>query len=154
MTPTPWQWRRLLAYSALATTLFACERAPTDGIREWKATDHDRAGNTGANMGPMGGGGGGGKKQNEAASLADLTWRNQCASCHGPVGRGDGPTGPMVGATDLTSSAFQTRVKDADIAASIRNGKGKMPKFDLPDEVVAALVLRIRMLGAGGGSAP
>lgn len=95
-----------------------------------------------------------GKKQNEAMTLADLTWRNQCASCHGMGGRGDGPTGPMVGATDLTSPTFQGQIKDTQIANSIRNGRGKMPKFDLPDDVVAALVLRIRLMGGGGTGGP
>lgn len=90
------------------------------------------------------------KKANENANLAELAWRNQCASCHGASGRGDGPTGPMVGAPDLTTPAMQGRLKDADVFAAVKNGKGKMPKFDLPDDVVLALVLKVRQLGGGG----
>ena len=50
----------------------------------------------------------------------------------------------MVKAADLTNEEWQAKVTDAQLAASIKNGKDKMPKFDLPDAVVAGLVLRIR----------
>ena len=96
---------------------------------------------------PTEGSPGPGKKASEAVSLAELAWRNQCASCHGPTGRGDGPTGPMVGAPDLTSPAMQDRLKDAEVFAAVKNGKGKMPKFDLPDDVVMALIVKVRQLG-------
>ncbi len=45
---------------------------------------------------------------------------------------------------------MQGRLKDADVFAAVKNGKGKMPKFDLPDDVVLALVLKVRQLGGGG----
>jgi cytochrome c oxidase cbb3-type subunit 3 len=65
------------------------------------------------------------------------------------LGRGDGPNGPMLKATDLTSEEWQSKVADAEIAAAIREGKGgKMPKFDLSDQVVGGLVSRIRALRA------
>jgi cytochrome c oxidase cbb3-type subunit 3 len=73
-----------------------------------------------------------------------VTWRNQCAQCHGLLGRGDGPNGPLLKATDLTKEEWQAKATDAEIAASIRDGKGRMPKFDLPDPVVVGLVARIR----------
>jgi cytochrome c oxidase cbb3-type subunit 3 len=76
--------------------------------------------------------------------MVDLTWRSQCQSCHGPSGRGDGPQGPMNKAADLGREDWQAKVKDEEIAATILNGKGKMPKFDLPDEVVKGLVARVR----------
>ncbi|MFO0666355.1 MAG: cytochrome c [Polyangiaceae bacterium] len=161
MTPNgpdkPNVFRRFSCVAAFLL-LLACDRAPSDGVREWKATDHDQAQSAGMGdrvrpRGPAGGAAGG-SKQGEAAGLADLAWRNQCASCHGVGGRGDGPTGPMVGAPDLTSAALQGRMHDADIVSAIKNGKGKMPKFDLPDDVVAALVVRVRLLGVPGGGGP
>jgi cytochrome c oxidase cbb3-type subunit 3 len=81
----------------------------------------------------------------------ELAWRNQCSTCHGPVGKGDGPQGPMFKAADLSSPEVQDKLQDADIVAAIKNGKGRMPRFDLPDDVVAGLVGRVR---AFGGRAP
>jgi cytochrome c oxidase cbb3-type subunit 3 len=78
------------------------------------------------------------------AQLVEATWKAQCAQCHGPTGKGDGPTGPMVGAADLTRPDWQAKVADEQLAASIKNGKGKMPKFDLPPNVIDGLVQRIR----------
>ena len=60
------------------------------------------------------------------------------------LGKGDGPNGPMMKASDLTREEWQASVTDADIAAVIKTGKGRMPKFDLPDPVVRGLVGRIR----------
>ena len=113
--------------------------------REWKANDHDRAeDNTKARAAPA-------RVQPSASASADpmvtlveVTWRNQCAPCHGPVGRGDGPQGQLVHAFDLTSPEWQAKVTDAQIARVIATGKNRMPKFELPPEVVGGLVSRIR----------
>jgi cytochrome c oxidase cbb3-type subunit 3 len=133
----------------LAVTLFACDRAPSaSDLPEWTPQDHDRKEESGrAAQGQAPQAGGKPRKSSpaeEAAQLAELTWSTQCNQCHGPLGKGDGPTGPMVGAQDLTRADWQDRTKDAELAASIRNGKGKMPKFDLSDAVIEALVKRIR----------
>jgi mono/diheme cytochrome c family protein len=135
----------LLAFSAAAA---ACDRPPAaDGLREWSAADHDRnddkekSGAQGAGQrGPQGGG----AAKNDPAVLIEATWKAQCLRCHGPLGHGDGPEGPMVKAPNLAAVEWQDKVKDEDIAATIRNGKGKMPKFDLPDSLVQGLVARIR----------
>lgn len=50
----------------------------------------------------------------------------------------------MLRAPDLTRPDWQDRVSDQDIATIIRNGKDKMPKFDLPPQVLDGLVKRIR----------
>jgi cytochrome c oxidase cbb3-type subunit 3 len=71
------------------------------------------------------------------------------------LGRGDGPSGPMVQAPDLTRPEWQSKVTDAEIVATIKNGKNKMPKFDLPDRVVTGLVARIRASsGVGANDVP
>ena len=80
--------------------------------------------------------------------LLDMAWRKNCATCHGSAGRGDGPQGAMVRAPDLSRPDWQEKVSDDEIATTIRNGKNKMPKFDLPDQVVAGLVQRIRAFRA------
>jgi len=125
---------RALAAALVAGALAACDRAPSaDGLKEWTAADHDGEKKAAAaNQGPKTPGGG--------ASLADATWRQQCASCHGPTGHGDGPQGAMFKAPDLS----QSKLDDEQIAATITNGKGRMPKFELPDDVVRGLVARVR----------
>ncbi len=143
-----WCARRLAVGSfALGLALLtACDRPPSsDGLPEWTAKDHDRteesakvAAGQQASARPAENAG------DQNRTLVEMTWRNQCATCHGAMGKGDGPNGPMVKATDLTQEEWQAKVADPEIAASIVNGKGKMPKFDLPEKVVTGLVSRIR----------
>jgi mono/diheme cytochrome c family protein len=84
--------------------------------------------------------------QGGVAQLVDLAWRQQCTSCHGPAGRGDGQMGPMVQAPDLSRAEWQSKVTDVEIAATIKTGRNRMPRFDLPEPVVTGLVARIRSL--------
>lgn len=132
----------------LAGFLAACDRPAYDGVRDWTPQDHDKVEENSkqrakgksppsSSVGPGAGG--------DTSALVEATWRTQCAQCHGPIGKGDGPTGPMVRAKDLTSPEWQAQVTDAQLAASIRNGKDRMPKFELPDAVVAGLIARIRL---------
>ncbi len=76
--------------------------------------------------------------------LVELTWNENCSACHGPTGHGDGPNGQLVKAPDLTREDWQSRVTDQQIADQIKNGKGLMPKFDIPDSTIQGLVARIR----------
>ena len=139
---------RNFASALLATAVLAaaCDSAPPD-LREWKASDHDRvdqpAGKA-ARPSRLSPAPSSSAAANPTLTLVEVTWRNQCASCHGPIGRGDGPQGPMVHATNLTHPDWQSKVSDQEIADSIRNGKNRMPKFDFPPDVVAGLVARIR----------
>jgi cytochrome c oxidase cbb3-type subunit 3 len=109
-------------------------------MTEWTPADHDgeqRGGNAKQGAKVQGDAGG-------TAPLVEIAWRQQCATCHGSAGRGDGPQGPMFKAADLSNPEWQAKVKDEDIANAIQNGKGRMPKFDLPPDVVKGLVTRIR----------
>ena len=54
----------------------------------------------------------------------------------------------MVKAPDLTNEEWQDKTPDGEIAATIKNGKNQMPRFDLSDKVVSGLVARIRATGA------
>jgi cytochrome c oxidase cbb3-type subunit 3 len=120
----------------------ACDRAPTaEGLKEWTVADHD-----GEKRGPVGNQGGRvtGGDAGGIPMLVDVTWKNQCQSCHGPTGRGDGPQGPMFKAADLGREEWQSKVKDDEIASTIVTGKGRMPKFELPEEIVKGLVVRVR----------
>src|SRR5271154_5981220 len=97
--------RRGLPPIALLTLLVslapavACDRPPSaDSLKEWTQADHhssddDRASAGGQQVArPATGAAAGG----DVAQLVDLTWRQQCTTCHGPMGRGDGQMGPMV----------------------------------------------------------
>ena len=150
------QTRAFIAFTALAAPLpllAACEQPPSAStLREWTAGDHhsaddDRAqtGQTGQSRSQMAAAQPG-ARGNDVAGLVDLTWRTQCTSCHGAMGRGDGQMGPLVHAPDLTRADWQSKVTDAEMAATIKAGKDKMPKFELPDPVIQGLVARIRQL--------
>jgi mono/diheme cytochrome c family protein len=133
----------LFASAALAA---GCDSPPAD-LREWKASDHDRAdqpAGKAARPSRLSPAPSSSAAANPTLTLVEVTWRNQCASCHGLIGRGDGPQGPMVHATNLTLPEWQSKVSDEEIANAIRNGKNRMPKFDFPPDVVTGLVARIR----------
>jgi cytochrome c oxidase cbb3-type subunit 3 len=146
-------WLRFLALPLLV----GCERPPSaDSLKDWTPSDHDRAEEqssqanrptappagaaNGANGARDGGGGGNGNAQ----QLVEITWEQACSPCHGPTGHGDGPNGPMVNAPDITRDDLLSKITDDEIASQIKNGKNRMPKFDLPDPVVRGLVARIR----------
>ena len=127
-----------LALSFGVTALAACDRAPSaEGLKEWSPTDHggeQKSANQGARQRGAGG----------TATMVDVTWRQQCASCHGAEGHGDGPQGGMFKAANLSDEEWQSKVTDEEIAYVIVNGKNRMPKFDLPPEVTKGLVERVR----------
>ena len=147
---------------ALVLALAACERPPSaDSLPEWTQSDHHSNDDNRAAMGaqvpaaPNGRPGAAGPRDQsgQAASaeiyeLVDLTWRQQCTTCHGPMGHGDGQMGPMVQAPDLTLADRQAKITDAEMAALIKMGRNRMPAFNLPDPVLAGLVSRIRAFKA------
>jgi cytochrome c oxidase cbb3-type subunit 3 len=131
---------------SLAAFTFGCNSAPAD-LRTWKATDHDHTVNPNADQVQVTDAG------SEAANqgLDDVTivaWQQNCTSCHGALGRGDGPQGQLLHAADLSRPDWQEAVTDEAIAATIRLGRGRMPSFNLPDATVVRLVSLIRMLNA------
>jgi cytochrome c oxidase cbb3-type subunit 3 len=143
---------------ALAIACAACDRPPSsESLPEWTQSDHhsndDNKLALGAQVAPAAPNGGqrdgrGQEQSGEVDQLVDLTWRQQCSTCHGPMGHGDGQMGPMVQAPDLTLADWQAKATDAEMASQIKNGKNRMPAFNLPDPVIAGLVARIRALKA------
>jgi len=131
----------------LSAALFgaSCNRAPAD-LREWKPDDHDRADENqkGRAAPPSKTQPSGSASANPLVTLVEVTWRNQCGPCHGILGRGDGPQGPLLHAPDLTRPDWQGTVTDEQIAKTIATGKNRMPKFEFPPDVLGGLVARIR----------
>jgi mono/diheme cytochrome c family protein len=130
-----------------ASLCFACESPPSvASLQDWKPSDHHSSDDEKASgpQAPQGG-----RQQpagGDTAQLVDLAWRQQCTSCHGPMGKGDGQMGPMVRAPDLTAEELQSKVSDQEMAAIIKGGRSKMPAFNLPDPVIQGLVARVRQL--------
>jgi mono/diheme cytochrome c family protein len=129
-----------LSLSLTVAVLAACERPPSsEGLKEWTPADHEQEpGRPAANQGARSADAGG------TPALVEITWQKQCATCHGPAGHGDGPQGAMFKPPDLARDEVQGKATDEELTAAIKNGKGRMPKFDLPDDVVRGLVGRVR----------
>ena len=130
----------------LVALLFACacNERPAD-LREWRTSDHDHTENPNAEQVQVTDAGSG----DVGHGLDDVTivaWQQNCTNCHGPLGRGDGPQGQLLHASDLSRSDWQATVSDEAIANTIRLGRGRMPAFNLPDATIQRLVALIRML--------
>jgi mono/diheme cytochrome c family protein len=136
---------------ALGSPLAGCDQPPAaESLKTWTKEDH-HSGDDDRQPSPLTAGSaaaarGASDPAANDAQLVDITWRQQCLGCHGALGHGDGPMGPMLHAPDLTRADWQSKVPDAEIAATIRNGRNRMPKFDFPDPVLKGLVARIRAL--------
>lgn len=136
---------RRAALPLILLTSFACNERPSDA-REWRPSDHDHTENPGNDQVQV--------DPNDAGvpavpGLEDVTivaWQQNCTPCHGQLGRGDGPRGPMLKATNLSDPAWQASVTDQQIGATIKLGKGAMPSFKLPDVTIANLVKLVRMM--------
>lgn len=82
-----------------------------------------------------------------AQNESEKTYKTNCALCHAPDGSGSSPSGKALKAQDLRSDAVQKK-SDAELTASITQGKGKMPAFakKLKADDIAQLVAYIRTL--------
>jgi mono/diheme cytochrome c family protein len=122
-----------------------CNERPSD-VREWRATDHDHTENPSNSQVQVDPNDAGAPAVPGLEDVTIVTWGQNCTPCHGELGRGDGPRGPMLKATNLSDPAWQGSVTDQQIAASIKLGKGAMPAFKLPDVTIANLVKLVRMM--------
>ena len=143
-----------LVLGAGLVSLAGCER-DASGLTEWTPADHDhqvegkrrRAGPSNLPATPH-------AAPSRRNQVIDVTWARQCSTCHGKRGRGDGPQSVMVKARDLSSAEWQASVTDEQLAKVIREGKDKMPAFNLPDNVIAGLVEHVRGLARKPKGAP
>ena len=87
-----------------------------------------------------------------AAARADTAagaalYKDKCIGCHAADGSGNAPMGKALKAGDLRTPQIQGK-KDAELAASITNGKGKMPaQKGLSAAQVSQLLEYVRSLG-------
>ena len=73
-------------------------------------------------------------------------YKQKCASCHGPDGKGETPAGKAMKVRSFADPAV-VAMSDDDLVGVITNGKGKMPKYpSLKPAEVKALVEYCRSL--------
>ena len=82
-----------------------------------------------------------------AQSSGADTFKAKCAMCHGADGSASTGMGKSMGLKPLSSPEVQS-MSDADMAALITNGKGKMPAFKgkLSDDEISAVVKYVHTL--------
>lgn len=83
------------------------------------------------------------KSDDKSAAL----FKQKCASCHGPDGKGETPAGKAMKVGSFAGPESK-KMSDQELADIIEKGKGKMPKYGAsmkPDEV-KAMVAYIRTL--------
>jgi mono/diheme cytochrome c family protein len=74
------------------------------------------------------------RKNPVSASLASIEQGKQlfaqnCASCHGPAGRGDGPAAAALKPQPANLAIMAGHHSDGDLAWKIANGRGAMPPW-------------------------
>ena len=130
----------------LLLLLLACNNPPPD-LREWRVSDHDHTDKPNSGQVQVDPNDAGAKAPAGLEDVTIVAWQQNCTKCHGQVGQGDGPQGPMVKATNLTDATWQASVNDEQIARAIKEGKGAMPASNLPDGTIQKLVKLVRMMG-------
>ncbi len=81
-------------------------------------------------------------------------WAQECASCHGTSGQGDGPNGKNLALPDMASAPWQAKLSDEQMRKAItggvvRNDAGRvrrMPAFPFAQADIDALVKHVRSL--------
>jgi mono/diheme cytochrome c family protein len=75
------------------------------------------------------------------------TFKQKCATCHGPDGKADTPAGKAMKVRSFASPEV-AKMTDEQLADIIEKGQGKMPKYgaSLKPEEIKAMVGYIRTL--------
>jgi len=82
----------------------------------------------------------------QAADDAASLYKSKCAACHAADGSGNSPTGKALKVPDLNSPDIQGK-SDADLAAAVTKGKGKMAAIkSVTDGQAKALTTYLRQL--------
>ena len=146
---------RLGSFLVLASlqplALAACGESHREPTREWTPDDHQPPPSSGATPGRSAPPEEAASREEVEARMAASLYRTNCATCHGPAGRGDGPGRPPgASVPDLTSEELQASRTHQDLARVIAQGRGLMPGFAdrISPEGMALLVMYVRGLAA------
>jgi mono/diheme cytochrome c family protein len=79
-------------------------------------------------------------------------FKQNCAKCHGPNGKGQTAAGKLAGAPDFTDPEWQEAFDDSQLENSITHGDGQMPAFGkkLSKAQIDSLVRYVRAFRARG----
>ena len=77
-------------------------------------------------------------QENEAGAAV---YKKRCLMCHGEDGVGDTKAGKMTKTPDITSAEWKNGKTVADLEKTLREGLGKMPKYEgkLSDDELKAV---------------
>lgn len=132
-----------LLVAAFLVTSHGCSR--TGDLEEWSPADHDHTGTPSSGQ----------VSASQTSPLAEYgisdvvlaAWRQNCVTCHGITGQGDGPQGRTLRPPDFTHPLWQKNALDDHMRRTIKRGRGSMPGFGhLPDSTVDGLIRLIRLL--------
>ena len=70
------------------------------------------------------------KVDNASRARGEKLFAANCASCHGPSARGDGPAGAALNPRPADLTAMAGQHPDGDFAWKIANGRGPMPAWN------------------------
>jgi len=94
-------------------------------------------------------------------AAAAASYKDTCAKCHGPAGKGDGPkaaelkdNGKLVSCGDLTDCAKMSKISDDDMFKELKDGGAAVGKSKfmiaygdaMEDDEIKALVAYVRTL--------
>ena len=67
----------------------------------------------------------------ESVSKGEKIYKEKCSNCHGPQGKGDGPLGKLLGASQVKdlSSPHMGAKSDWELYQQVTNGKSPMPSY-------------------------
>ena len=82
-----------------------------------------------------------------AQSAGADTYKSKCAMCHGPDGTASTPAGKAMKTPSFKEPA-EIKASDADLIATTKTGKGKMPAYTgkLTDAQIKDVIAYIRTL--------
>ena len=116
----------------------AC-RSKSSDLREWTPEDHLHGNESSGAAAP---------EKNDEATVGAVAWAKNCSACHGNEGAGNGPKSSILATPppNFREPSWQDGRNDAQLKLVIKNGRGAMPAFALPDPVIDKLIKQIRSL--------
>jgi cytochrome c5 len=86
----------------------------------------------------------------DPVALGDKVYRERCALCHGPEGKGDGPAAAGLNPKprNHTDGSYMNTRTDEELLEVIRHGKGGMPAWGgvLSETEIQAVLKHVRSL--------
>lgn len=121
-----------------------CSRGGEE-LQEWSPKDHDHTGSPSA--GQVDASQPAALQEHGISDVVLATWQQNCVTCHGVIGRGDGPQGRALRPPDFSHPIWQKNALDDHLRRTIEKGRGAMPPFGhLPEDTVTGLIRLIRLL--------